>query len=397
MAQQNIRHYFSPVGEGTGLASSDTFYREELQLALRNRGMPLEGLRYPITPTGMHYLLIHFDIPEVEADKYRLEVGGLVSRPLTLTLDDIKKRPSTTIAVTMECAGNGRALLEPRPLSQPWLVEAIGTAEWTGTPLRGVLEEAGLDSNAVEVLFTGLDQGVQGGEVQYYQRSLSIADATREEVLLAYGMNGEALQPQHGYPLRLLVPGWYGMTSVKWLHRIEAISEPFQGYQMAHTYRYAQSRDDPGEPVDLIRVRALMIPPGIPDFMTRTRVAKSGPVRLTGRAWAGRLGVSRVEVSAVPTSHSSPASAVMLPSHPSQPPTLTLAGDGPTWHDAQLGDAVSPYAWREWSYQWEAPPGRYSLCVRATDTEGNVQPVPQPWNFQGMGNNMVQWVDVVVE
>jgi DMSO/TMAO reductase YedYZ molybdopterin-dependent catalytic subunit len=194
-------------------------------------------------------------------------------------------------------------------------------------------------------------------------------------------MNGEALQPQHGYPLRLLVPGWYGMTSVKWLHRIEAISEPFQGYQMAHTYRYAQSRDDPGEAVDLIRVRALMIPPGIPDFMTRTRVAKSGPVRLTGRAWAGRLGVSRVEVSAVPTSHSS----------------AEVGDGGPTWHDAQLGDAISPYAWRGWSYQWEAHPGRYSLCVRATDTDGNVQPVPQPWNIQGMGNNMVQWVDVVVE
>ena len=199
--------------------------------------------------------------------------------------------------MTLECAGNGRALLSPRPLSQPWLLEAVGTAEWTGTPLREVLEEASLDDRAVEVLFTGRDRGIQADEVQPYQRSLAIDEATREEVLLAYEMNGEPLQPQHGYPLRLIVPGWYGMASVKWLDRIEAVGEPFEGYEMAQTYRYAQDADDPGEPVDLIKVRALMIPPGVPDFLTRTRVVKAGKMALTGRAWAGRLGVSRVEVS----------------------------------------------------------------------------------------------------
>ena len=332
--------------------------------------MPLEGLRYPITPTGMHYLLTHFDIPAVDIDTWRLAAGGLVANRMSLTLDEIKARPAVTMPVTMECAGNGRALMSPRSVGQPWLLEAIGTAEWTGTPLRGLLEEAGVDEGAVEILFTGLDEGVQGDEVQYYQRSLTVEEATRDEVLLAYQMNGEPLQPQHGYPLRLVVPGWYGMTSVKWLDRIEAIAEPFDGYQMTRSYRYARDDDDPGEPVDLMRVRALMVPPGIPDFLTRTRLVGAGSVELTGRAWAGRLGVSHVEVS---------------------------FDGGETWAGARLADQVGTFAWCGWSFDWAATPGSYTLCVRAADSEGNVQPVSQPWNYKGMGNNMAQRVDVIVE
>ena len=335
MSQRKAVDLFPAVGDGSGLAPADSFYRQGIQLALRNRGMPLEGLRYPITPTGMHYLLVHFDIPEVDVAGWTLEVTGLVSKPITLTLDDIKKRPASTIAVTMECAGNGRALLSPRPISQPWLLEAVGTAEWTGTPLRGILDDAGVKAEAVEVLFTGLDRGVQGEEVHSYQRSLSMAEATQEQVLLAYQMNGEPLQPQHGYPLRLLVPGWYGMASVKWLGRIEVIGQPFDGYQFAHAYRYSQNADDPGEPVTLIRPRALMIPPGIPDFLTRTRLVERGPVTLTGRAWAGRSGISRVEVSL--DGGSAWSEAELSPSFRPMP-----GGDGPS--DGMLRRAGTPCA-----------------------------------------------------
>ncbi len=370
MTEERPEKRFPIVGDGSGLELSNTLYEEEVQLALRNRGMPLEAQRYAITPTGLHYLLIHYDIPEVTAGEWRLEVGGLVSNPLRLTYDEIKKRPSQTLAVTMECAGNGRALLSPRHVSQPWFLEAIGTAEWTGTPLREILSEAGLLNEAVEIIFTGLDQGVEGGQLQFYQRSLSVAEATMPDVLLAYQMNGEPLQPQHGYPLRLLVPGWYGMTSVKWLHRIEAVAEPFHGYQMDGAYRYSQSADERGEAVTLIRVRALMIPPGIPDFLTRTRLVQAGLVSLSGRAWAGRSDVVRVEVS---------------------------DDGGSTWSEAQLGEAVSPRAWREWTYLWNARPGKVTLCVRATDSEGNVQPLDQYWTYGGYGNNMVQRVDVIVE
>ncbi|HSF29396.1 MAG TPA: sulfite oxidase [Candidatus Tectomicrobia bacterium] len=370
MEQQRTSPPFPIVGDGSGFANTDHIFKEELQLAQRNRGMPLEGLRYAVTPTGMQYLLIHYDIPEVNVDAWRLNVAGLVSTPLSLTLEDITKRPARTITGTMECAGNGRALLSPRRISQPWLFEAIGTAEWTGTPLRGILEDAGVRHDVTEFVFTGLDRGVEGGEVQYYQRSLSVSEALREEVLVAYEMNGEPLQPQHGYPLRLLVPGWYGMASVKWLERIEAVAEPFQGYQMTRVYQYSQAEDEPGEPVTLIRVRALMMHPGIPDFLTRTRLVQASAVTLTGKAWAGRLGVSRVEVS---------------------------VDGGSRWSDAQLGKSVSPHAWTPWTFLWNATRGTYTLCVRATDSEGNVQPIEQKWKFGGYGNNSVQRITAIVE
>ena len=216
----------------------------------------------------------------VDPAGWRLGVGGRVRRELSLSLDELRSRPAVTLAVTMECAGNGRAQLSPRPLSQPWLLEAVGTAEWTGTPLRGLLEEAGVDEGAVEVLFRGADRGVEGGEEQQFERSLPLADALHDEVLLAYAMNGQPLPPQHGFPLRLVVPGWYGMTSVKWLERITVLDEPFEGYQQARGYRLRQTPDEQGEPVSRMLPRSLMVPPGIPDFATRERTV--GPGRLSG-------------------------------------------------------------------------------------------------------------------
>jgi len=340
---------------------------EELQLATRNRGMPLEAMAYDMTPTGLHYLLIHFDIPVVDAASWRLSVGGKVRQPLTLSLSDIRDRPRQTLAVTMECAGNGRARLSPRPLSQPWLVEAIGTAEWTGTPLAGVLAEAGLGDDAIEVVFTGADRGVQGGTEHDYARSLSVGEATRPEVLLAYEMNGRPLEPQHGFPLRLVVPGWYGMTNVKWLTAIVAVDHAFDGYQQKGTYLFKASADDPGTPVQRMVPRALMIPPGIPDFFSRRRVIDAGTVEVRGRAWSGHSAVAGVEFGV----------------------------DG-VWQQALLEPALGEFAWRGWSTQWEAAPGEHELSCRAVDAQGNSQPINQPWNYQGMANNLVQRVPVSV-
>ena len=236
----------------------EPFSQVELQLAARNHGMPLEALRYPVTPAGLHYLLIHYDIPAVDPAELRARRSrGASSRPLTFSLDDLRARPAVELEVTMECAGNGRALLpDPRPVSQPWLAEAVGTAAWTGTPLAPMLAEAGLDDDAVEVVFSGLDRGVEGGEAQQYERSLPLDEALGDDVLLAYGMNGGPLLPQHGFPLRLVVPGWYGMTNVKWLTRITAVAEPFTGYQQAQAYRFRRDEDDPGEPRHADRSRA---------------------------------------------------------------------------------------------------------------------------------------------
>src|ERR671930_2760509 len=230
-------------------ASTSEITLEELQLAARNHALPLEALRHPITPIGLHYLLIHFDIPAVDEHTWRLRIGGLVDRPLTLSLEELKARPARTETVTLECAGNGRALLAPRPLSQPWLREAVGTAEWTGTPLAPLLDEAGVSAGATEVVFTGRDRGIQGDVEHAYERSLPVADAMRDEVLLAYAINGQPLPPQHGFPLRLVVPGWYGMTHVKWLRSITVVDEPFRGWEQAVAYRVRDSEDDAGRPV----------------------------------------------------------------------------------------------------------------------------------------------------
>src|SRR5215210_1629570 len=164
------------------VATSDGITPEELQLAARNHGMPLEALAADITPVGLHYLLIHFDVPFVDEAAFRLSVGGRVDRELVLSMDDIRARPRVSMAVTMECAGNGRARLSPRPVSQPWINEAVGTAMWTGTPLAPLLASAGLGTDVVELVFTGADRGVQGGVEHDYERSLSVEEATREGV-----------------------------------------------------------------------------------------------------------------------------------------------------------------------------------------------------------------------
>ncbi len=342
---------------------------EELQLAARNHGMPLEALRHELTPLGLHYLLVHYDIPVVDQNTWRLTVGGRVERELELSLDDLRAREPVTQPITMECAGNGRARLEPRPISQPWLTEAIGTAEWTGVPLAPLLAEAGLAADALEVVFTGLDRGVEGGVEQVYERSLSIADAERDDVLLAYACNGEPLPPQHGFPLRLIVSGWYGMTSVKWLERITAVAEPFEGYQMVTGYRMREHEDDEGTPVTRIEPRSLMAPPGIPDFLTRRRFLAPGPVRIEGRAWSGWGPIERVEVS---------------------------TDGGASWQSARLGDPPGPAAWAPWWFEWDAPEGEHELCVRTLDATGRGQPEEPPWNVGGYCNNAVQRVPVTV-
>jgi DMSO/TMAO reductase YedYZ molybdopterin-dependent catalytic subunit len=343
---------------------------EELQLAARNHGMPLEALRYDVTPVGLHYLLTHYDIPAIDAGEWRLTVTGRVRKPLELSLDEILLRPAETLPVTMECAGNGRARLSPRPISQPWLSEAVGNAEWTGVLLSDVLSEAGVDDAAEEVVFTGADHGLEGGLEQDYARSLPIAEAMGNPNLLAYRINDQFLPPQHGFPLRLVVPGWYGMTSVKWLRSIEVVAEPFQGYQQVHGYRYRDQPDDVGTPVTRMSPRALMVPPGYPEFMTRDRLMPMGPCRIQGRAWSGWARIDRVHVS---------------------------VDGGRSWEPAELGHPAAPTAWTPWTFDWTpSEPGDYELACRARDGAGNEQPLEPGWNVGGYSNNAVQRVRLTV-
>lgn len=343
------------------------YTRQELALATRNSGMPLEALRYDLTPAGLHYTLIHFDIPPADAATWRVQVGGLVARPGSYGLDELRRMPAATVRVTMECAGNGRGQMSPRYPSVPWLEEGVSTAEWTGVALSKLLKDADLKAEASEIVFYGADRGIDRGVEHAFARSLAPAEALRDDVLVAYAMNGEPLPPQHGAPLRLVVPDWYGMASVKWLERIEAIDRAFDGVQQALSYHFRAVPGGPRVPCTRMRVNSLMAPPGIPDFYSRRRCVDAGRVEIFGRAWSGAAPIRRVQFAA-----------------------------GGAWSEAALEPPAGAHAWRQWRTSWNASPGAHELRCRATDETGATQPLEPAWDATGFGNNAVQCVAVIV-
>jgi DMSO/TMAO reductase YedYZ molybdopterin-dependent catalytic subunit len=343
-----------------------TFSEDELRLALRNPEMPLEALTLDVTPTGMHYVLAHYDIPLLDTSSWRLRVSGLVGRPASLSLDDLRRFPTTRLAVTLECARNGRALMLPRHEGQPWHVGGVSTAVWTGVRLVDVLRSAGASAEATYVSFTGADEGIEDGVRQAYAWGLSLDDVAATDPLLAFEMNDRPLEPQHGAPVRLIVPGWYGMASVKWLVRVDLLDRPFDGPQLA-SYRSVQRQDDEGDAISRIRPRALMRPPGIVDDEPM-RIVEGPRFTVVGRAWSGSAPIERVEIS---------------------------SDGGAIWADAQLDEQPDARAWVGWRAIAELPRrGVYELSVRATDATGDAQPLEPPWNLWGYVNNVVQRVAV---
>lgn len=362
------RHHH-PIHAPAPRERGGAFERSEVALANRNRGLPLELLRHDVTPTGAHYLLTHFDVPAIDQETWRLSVDGQVERPFSMSLADLDALPQETRRVTLECAGNGRANRADRNHTMPWMEGGVSTAEWSGVPLARLLEEAGVSERAVEIAFRGADRGFDDGHEHHFGRSLPLAEALREEVLVATRLNGAPLPPQHGAPARLVVPGWFGMASVKWLVEIEALERPFEGFQQVRTYRYRTRPDEEGEPITRQRVKSLMVPPGIPDWFTRHRVVDAGRVELAGRAWSGGgTAIERVQVR---------------------------VDDGP-WRDAELEAQECAHAWVGWRIAWDAEPGDHTLACRAMDASGAVQPDEPPPDWAGFGNNAVQSVTVTV-
>ena len=343
------------------------YTQDEVALATRNSGMPLEALRYDLTPAGLHYLLIHFDIPAGDVATWQLRIEGLVSRPRALSLAELQRMPARTLRVTMECAGNGRGHSSPRYPSMPWLKEGVSSAEWTGVSLSLLLKETEIRQSAQEIVFHGADRGFDRGIEHTFSRSLVPAEAMRDEVLVAYAMNGQPLLPQHGAPLRLVVPDWYGMASVKWLERIEVIDHAFDGVQQTGSYHFRTVPGEKGVPCTRMRVNSLMAPPGIPDYYGRKRTVDAGSVEILGRAWSGNAPIRCVE----------------------------FAVDG-VWQEAVLDAPVGMHAWRRWIARWNASPGAHQLRCRATDETGAVQPLEPVWDVTGFGNNAAQRVEANV-
>jgi DMSO/TMAO reductase YedYZ molybdopterin-dependent catalytic subunit len=300
-----------------------------------------------ITPAEERFSRCHSSVPLL-GDDHQIQIAGAVAEPLQIRLVDLRAAPAHTLTVLTECAGNGRVSFPGQIEGEQWSGGAVSTAQWTGAPLRGLLERAGLKETAVEIVFTGAD----GGD---YQRSLPREVALDPDTLLAWEMNGEPIAPQFGGPLRLIVPGWYGMASVKWLARIEAVERPFSGRYQTEKYVYRL-----GEPVTRVRVKSMFT--GLPDLL-RARA----PACLTGLAWGGE-GIARVEVAV-----------------------------GEAWREARMVGPLLPHAWRRFELPWTPEgPGQYLLRCRATDARGETQPDEPVWNEQGYGANGVQQVAVTV-
>ncbi len=314
-----------------------------------------------VMPNANFYARNHFQIPLLDPASWRLEVRGLVDRSLSLTLRELQNMPSQSLVVTLECAGNGRSQLTPPISGEPWRFGAVSTAEWTGVPLVEVLSRAGIKSTAKEVLFRGADGGTVEGraDLTRFERSLNVDEASASQALLAYAMNGEPLPVQHGYPLRLIVPGWYAVASVKWLTEIEVIDRAFSGHFQTDRYYYEWRRNGgvTREPVTLQRVRALITDPA------PGQVIRRGDLTVRGVAWSGAAPIARVEVS---------------------------VGDG-AWREARLVGNPKRYSWQWWELATRMDqPGTISLRARATDLAGRTQPEEPEWNRLGYGNNSVQ-------
>lgn len=317
-----------------------------------------------VTPAHQFYVRNHFPIPALDAADWRLTVGGHVLRRRAYSLEELPAMRSHTRVVTLECAGNNRSALAPQVLDPQWGVGAAGTAAWTGVQLVDVLDQAGLAADACEVVFRGADCGYVDGraETTSFERSLRLGDVADSGALLAYAMNGAPLSRRHGYPLRLVVPGWYGMASVKWLTDIEVIAGSFEGYfQKRYRYEWLRAGQAITEPVRLQRVRAVIAEPVAGQRLTR------GDVTIRGLAWSGVAPISQVWVS---------------------------VGERP-WQRARLLGRPVRHGWRRWELLIQVDqPGVTTVRARAIDHAGRIQPLQPEWNRLGYGVNSVQTVTI---
>ena len=328
---------------------------------------PPSALDMWITPNPQFYVRNHFSVPEVRCEDWTLSVDGLVANGAELTLEDVKKFPRVAMPVTLECAGNNRGDLDPPAPGNQFEGGAVGTAYWAGVRLADILADAQALPGAREVLFEGADAGrpEPGMSETPYLRSLPMDVATHPNTLLVYEMNGNELPPEHGSPLRLVVPGWYGMASVKWLRRVTVTAAAFSGYFQTYKYVIDDGLGGVSEPLSRMGVKSLICAPHDGEAL-----AVGAAACVNGMAWSGAERIARVEVS---------------------------ADGGESWSAAEIVGPSERYAWQAWRFAWTpSAPGEYAIMSRAVDAAGNAQPMRTAWNRLGYKVNGVRPVKVSV-
>lgn len=339
-----------------------------------NLEFPFATLDSFITPNEKFYIRNHFPQPKLDTISWRLQVEGAVQRELQLSLDDLRKLPARTVTATLECAGNGRAFLVPKTKGVPWQLGAVGNAQWTGVSLAAVLERAGLRDSAVEVVFEGADSGEIAADPKpmgpiHFARSMPLAKARSSDVLLAFQMNGVELPPAHGFPLRAVVPGWYGVASIKWLTRLVVTDRPFNGYFQSFDYSYfdKEKRISKVVPITDLQVKAAIARPTPGEV-----IQADADYRIHGAAWTGESEIAKVEVS---------------------------TDAGKSWALAKLRGEKARNAWCLWDFQWHAPggEGKARIMARATDAQGRLQPLERDPDRRNYMISHVLPVDVTIQ
>jgi DMSO/TMAO reductase YedYZ molybdopterin-dependent catalytic subunit len=324
----------------------------------KNLEAPFDRIDSYLSPTELFYIRSHFPTPALDRASYKLRIDGAVRSPFALTYDELRNMTSETRVATLECAGNSRVFLVPQVQGAQWELGAVSNAEWTGVPLRVLLERAGLAEDACEIVLEGADRGTPKEEPVppvpiSYTWSLPRAKAIQPEVLIAYQMNGRELPRDHGYPVRAIVPGHYGMASVKWLTGIQAVREPFRGYWNTSDYAYWALMN--GKPVRRalgeMQIKSEIARPRVYETLAPNRI-----YTISGAAWAGETDVTEIAVS---------------------------TDGGRTWTEAEFVDPVRRHAWRRWKLDWLTPkePGQHTLLARARDAAGVIQPDRHDWNY----------------
>jgi sulfite oxidase len=335
---------------------------------------PVSLLNTWITPNDLFYVRTHTYAPSIDdaaAREWSVKVDGEVERPLTISIDEMKKMTRATVTVTLECAGNGRAFFDPPVAGIQWEKGAVGTARWTGVRLSEILAKAGVKPIGKYVLLGGADKPV--GTMPDFVRNVPLAKAMNPDTILAYEMNGEPVPALHGFPLRAVIPGWEGAYAVKWLNHVQVIEKEHDGFFVKTAYRYPTMRVAPGAAVDpkfMVPLTGLVVKSFINSPLEGASV-KSGKIRVSGFAWAGESKIAKVDVS---------------------------VDNGSTWTSARLGKERERYAWQSFEHELNiSAPGSYLVMSRATDEKGQIQPVAPQWNPSGYLWNVVDKVRINVE